>query len=109
MNVTDSIGKGYTVGLRTTNPLHYGDKPASGREADDVSGSFADMLNKAIGQVNDLQVDAENLSEKMIHEPESVDIHTVMIASQKAELALTFAKSVRDEAIRAYRELMNLR
>nr|HPM34164.1 flagellar hook-basal body complex protein FliE [Spirochaetota bacterium] len=46
---------------------------------------------------------------KMIYEPESVDVHTVMIAAQKAEVALTFAKSIRDEAIKAYRELMNLR
>jgi flagellar hook-basal body complex protein FliE len=54
-------------------------------------------------------VDSENLQEKMIVDPESVDIHTVMIATQKAEVALNFAKAVRDEAIRAYRELINLR
>jgi len=38
-----------------------------------------------------------------------VDIHTVMIAAQKAEISLNFTKAVRDEAIRAYRDLMNLR
>ena len=27
----------------------------------------------------------------MIYEPESVDIHTVMIAAQKAEISLSFA------------------
>jgi len=32
-----------------------------------------------------------------------------MIAAQKAEVAMSFTKAVRDEAIRAYRELINLR
>jgi flagellar hook-basal body complex protein FliE len=32
-----------------------------------------------------------------------------MIAQQKAEISLTFAKAVRDEAIRAYRDIINLR
>jgi flagellar hook-basal body complex protein FliE len=32
-----------------------------------------------------------------------------MIATQKAEVALNFTRAVRDEAIRMYRELINLR
>jgi flagellar hook-basal body complex protein FliE len=67
------------------------------------------MLVEAVGKTNDLQVEADNLRTKMIYEPESVDIHQVMIAGQKAEISLTFTKAVRDEAIKSYRELMNLR
>jgi flagellar hook-basal body complex protein FliE len=100
---------GHIVKMKTSNPLHYDNDVKIGRETDDVSGSFADAFNKAMGKVNDLQVDSENLAQKMIYEPESVDIHTVMIAAQKAEISLTFAKSIRDEAIRAYRELVNMR
>lgn len=100
---------GHIVKMKTSNPLHYDNDAKIGRETDDVSGSFADAFNKAMGKVNDLQVDSESLAQKMIYEPESVDIHTVMIAAQKAEISLTFAKSIRDEAIRAYRELVNMR
>ena len=100
---------GHIVRMRTTNPLHYDNAAAQQREPDDVSSSFQDVFNNAIGKVNDLQVQSEELSQKMIYEPESVDIHQVMIAAQKAEIALGFTKAVRDEAIRAYRELMNLR
>lgn len=107
MNVTDGV-KGHIVNLVTSNPLHFSDRPAATRD-DDVAGSFAEALSKALGKVNDLQVDAEEMEQKMIHSPESVDMHTVMIAMQKAEIAMTLAKSVRDEAIRTYRELMNLR
>ena len=105
--ITNTIGT--VVELRTTHELHNDDKKIHRSEADDVSTSFASMLKGAMNKVNNLQVDAEDVTSQMIHSPESVDIHTVMIAQQKAEVALAFTKSVRDEAVRAYRDLINLR
>jgi flagellar hook-basal body complex protein FliE len=107
INVREPIGQ--IVEMKVTSPLHYDNKVKREPGYDDVTTSFADSLMKALGKVNDLQVDSENLQEKMIYEPESVDIHTVMVATQKAEVALNFVKAVRDEAIRTYRELINLR
>jgi flagellar hook-basal body complex protein FliE len=109
MNIINNEPAGHMIEMRTTNPLHYGNKVKREPAYDDVSTSFADSLMKALGQVNNLQTGAEDLNQKMIYEPESVDIHTVMIAAQKAEVALNFTKAVRDEALRAYRELINLR
>jgi len=109
MNAISNGHIGHIVNMKTTNPLHYDNREKREPALDDVSTSFADSLMKALGKVNDLQVNSEDLAEKMIHSPESVNIHTVMIATQKAEVALSFAKAVRDEAIRAYRELINLR
>lgn len=100
---------GNIVKMFTTDPLHYSSDAPLKRPSDDVSGSFADMLNSAVAKTNDLQVDAEGLMKKMVIEPESVDIHQVMIATQKAEIALGLTKAVRDGALNAYRELMNLR
>ena len=74
-----------------------------------TSQSFLGMLTGALGKVNNMQVKSDELTQKMIYEPESVEVHTVMIAAQKAEIALTMTKSFRDEAIRAFRELINLR
>ncbi|PKL37328.1 MAG: flagellar hook-basal body complex protein FliE [Spirochaetae bacterium HGW-Spirochaetae-1] len=108
MNV-DAIFTGNVVKMRTTDPLHYNNMKPARLPEDDISSSFAEMLKGAVNKVNNLQIDAEDLSEKMIYEPESVDIHTVMIAQQKAEISLSFAKTVRDEAIRAYRDIINLR
>ena len=106
INPEQSIGN--VVQMKTSHPLHYtGIKEKLLDE--NVTGSFAGALMKAVGKVNNLLVDANDLTQKMIHEPESVDIHNVMIAAQKAEIALSFTKSVRDEAIRSYRDLMNLR
>jgi len=107
------IGKtdpgGHMVRMLTSNPLHFGNDVKKETPGDDISSSFADMLKNAVGKVNNLQVDSERLTRQMIYEPESVDIHTVMISAQKAELALDFTRAVRDGAVRAYRELMNLR
>lgn len=103
-----NIGMGHKVQLKVNNDKHFSEKPAKLQD-DDVSTSFKDMLSESLGKVNDLQVKSGELTRQMIYEPESVDIHSVMIAGQKAELALSFTKAVRDEAIRAYKELTNLR
>ena len=100
---------GNIVKMFTSDPLHHTGEAPLKRTSDDVSGSFADMLNSAVAKTNDLQVDAEGLMKKMVTEPESVDIHQVMLATQKAEIALGLTKAVRDGALNAYKELMNLR
>lgn len=105
----NGVSNGNIVKMITSSPLHYNGEAPLKRPSDDVSGSFADMLNSAVAKTNDLQVDAEGLMKKMVIEPESVDIHQVMIATQKAEIALGLTKAVRDGALNAYRELMNLR
>jgi flagellar hook-basal body complex protein FliE len=107
--LNSNVVSGHIVKLNTSDPLHFSGESKIKRESDDVSGSFADMLNSAISKTNDLQVDAESLMQQMIVKPESVDIHQVMVATQKAEIALGLTKAVRDGAINAYRELINLR
>ena len=101
--------RGQEVSMTATDPLHYGERARSETSEDDVSTSFADVLRTAVNRVNNLEVESNNLQQQMIHDPESVNVHSVMLAATKAELALTFTKAVRDEAIRAFRELMNLR
>ena len=108
MNI-DTVFTGNVVKMMTSHPLQYGNNKPAEVPADDVSTSFSQLLEGAVNRVNNLQIDAEDMMETMIHSPGSIDIHTVMIAQQKAEISLTFAKTVRDEALRAYREIMNLR
>ncbi len=104
----ESIYTGNVVNMKTTNPLHYSETGTT-PVPPSVGEGFQTLLRDTLGKVNDAQVQSENLSQKMIYEPESVDVHTAMIAAQKAEISLTLAKAVRDEAIKSYRELMNLR
>ena len=107
--IIENMVAGNIVRMKTSDPLHFTGEPAVRRPGDDVSGSFADTLNRTLAKVNDLQIDSENKMQQMIYAPESIDIHQVMIATQKAEIAVSLTKAVRDGAINAYKELINLR
>ena len=70
---------------------------------------FGNLLLKALGDVNTLQNEPLRLNEKLVTEPNSVDIHDITLASAKATLSLSITKELFDRAIRAYKELINVR
>ena len=70
---------------------------------------FGRLLFSALNQVNDLQNRGMAMSEAMITDPESVDIHDITIALAEANLSLSMTKAIVDRAIRAYREILSLR
>jgi len=70
-------------------------------------GSFGQMLRDALKQVNDLQAEADNLAQKLAT-GEISDVHTVMIASEKATLALELTVQIRNKVIEAYQEIMRM-
>ena len=100
--------KGDVVNVNTSNSRHY-DNTIEPTPSDNAVSSFAQVFQKAIEEVNDQQVHAEKLTEKLAFDPESVNAHEVMIASEKARLSLTFTKTVTDGIVRAYKEISNLR
>lgn len=69
--------------------------------------SFANFLKDAIQQVNDQQVAADQLTDKLV-KGENVDLHQVMIAAQKAGISLQLAVEVRNKAVEAYQEMMRM-
>ncbi len=99
---------GDKVSVKVSDTRHYGDK-ASIQSPDDVAESFASVLKKSLESVNDQQVAADEMTQKLVFDPNSVDAHDVMIAAEKARISLTFTKTLADGFIRAYRELTNLR
>ncbi|RKL69401.1 flagellar hook-basal body complex protein FliE [Salipaludibacillus neizhouensis] len=69
--------------------------------------SFKTWLNEAITNVNDTQVNSTVMTEKMAR-GEQVDLHDVMIASQKATVTLQTTTEIRNKAIEAYQEVMRM-
>lgn len=69
--------------------------------------SFADFLNNAVSQVNDLQLQSENLNTAFAA-GKTDNIHQVMIAAEKAEIALQFTVQVRNKILEAYQEIMRM-
>jgi len=108
MRINNPYLKPYDVNIHTSNGKHIPDNLYT-RKPDNVVGSFAEALNNAFSNLNDLQINSEQLQVKMITDPESVNPHEVSIAQTKAELALSFAKSVITRIVDGFKELQNLR
>ncbi len=69
-------------------------------------GSFGEMLTKAIGEVNELQLEADQKVEGMIVGDKGVTPHQAMIALEKADVSFQIMNQVRSKIIRAYEEIM---
>ncbi len=106
MNNINPVGD--IVQLVATNKKHFGSMHVSKKNEDFVSG-FANALKNALYKVNNLQRKSDELTKALAVRPDTVDIHDVTIAAEKARLALTLTKSIVDRAVQAYRELINLR
>lgn len=80
----------------------------SGASTDQVSSvDFKELLIDSLEKVNQDQVYANEMDEALVL-GETDNIHEVMIASQKAEVSLTFAVEVRNKILEAYKELMRI-
>jgi flagellar hook-basal body complex protein FliE len=69
--------------------------------------SFASVLQKSIENINQLQIESDQLTNKMIN-GEDVQLHDMMIASQKASVTLQLGLEVRNKAVEAYQEMMRM-
>lgn len=69
--------------------------------------SFASALKDSINRVNEDQVQSDLLTNKMAN-GEDVDLHTVMIASQKASISLSATLEIRNKVVEAYQEIMRM-
>ena len=64
---------------------------------------------QTLNGANDLQLEADRLSQQMIINPDSVDTHDVTIALAQANLAVSLTKAVVDGALEAYSNIINMR
>lgn len=69
--------------------------------------SFASVLKDSIEQLNQTQVEADQMTNKLIN-GDNVDLSQVMIAQQKANITLQAAVEVRNKVIDAYQEMMRM-
>ncbi len=100
---------GHVVQLTKTNDTHMNGRLAKNQPSDSSEGGFAQAMKEALHGVNDLQQEGMALSRQMLIDPDSVDAHDVTIAMSKANMSLQITKSVVDNALKAYREIINLR
>ena len=69
--------------------------------------SFADTLKDAVGQVNTLQKESDKKMQELAT-GKTNNIPDVMIAAEKADIALRLMMQVRNKVIDAYQEIMKM-
>ncbi|MBS4539840.1 flagellar hook-basal body complex protein FliE [Clostridium sp. D2Q-11] len=69
--------------------------------------NFGDFLNNSLNEVNSLQKQDETLK-NMLTVGEVENIHSGMIATEKADLALQLTLNIRNKVIDAYKEIMRM-
>ncbi|WP_163101502.1 flagellar hook-basal body complex protein FliE [Peribacillus alkalitolerans] len=80
----------------TTTPTPY-----------EAQEKFASVLKESINKVNEAQIQSDKVTERMIR-GENVDLHTVMITSQKASITLQTTMEIRNKVVEAYQEIMRM-
>ncbi|MCX7786255.1 MAG: flagellar hook-basal body complex protein FliE [Spirochaetes bacterium] len=101
----DAIG--HKIFLQTSDPRHL--KGSKGSPPSTKPKDFKGMVMDELNTVNQLQLKSDELSRRLVTDPDSVDVHDVTIALAEANMALNITKSVVDRVIRAYRDIITAR
>ncbi|MDE3838514.1 flagellar hook-basal body complex protein FliE [Bacillus methanolicus] len=73
----------------------------------EVQRKFSAVLKEQIEKMNEAQNQSDLMTEKLAR-GENVDLHQVMIASQKANITLQATIEIRNKVIEAYQEIMRM-
>jgi len=68
---------------------------------------FSDILNEALSDVTKTEADVLVENDNLLT-GETDSIHSAVIASEKAEIALSLAVQIRNKVVDAYNEIMNM-
>lgn len=72
-----------------------------------AAAPFSDLLTDAVGQVNQLETQAQTAVEGLMTGA-GVDVHQAMIATEKADMAFELALAVRNKAVQAYQQVLGM-
>ncbi|WP_261789654.1 flagellar hook-basal body complex protein FliE [Treponema pectinovorum] len=103
--------------MTRTNSAHSGTAPLTkmipGQEqigdTNKKPGIFESYLLEAVNHVNENQLEVGKLQEKLITDPNSVDIHDVTTAMAKAQMSLTLAQTVIERLVSGWSEIQTAR
>lgn len=106
--------------LTRTYAAHIGSSPLVSRLGDtpvtevsegrkNVQGTFENYLVEAVDYVNNKQMASAANVEKLITDPDSVDVHDVTIAMAEANMSLSLAQTVISRMINSWNEITTTR
>ena len=77
---------------------------AAKSEEGEAGGGFGNFLKDAIDQVNGLETQSNGQLESFLND--KGDLHSVMLALEKADLSFQVMMQVRNKIVQAYQEIM---
>lgn len=92
-------------GVNSVNGIAASSVKAAGKTDDNVS--FKDLLLDALNNVNTLEQESARMTEDFIA-GRTDNIHSVLIAAEKASISLQFVMEVRNKVLEAYQEIMRM-
>ena len=72
-----------------------------------ATAPFGSLLTDAVQSVSNLETEARTAVDGMMT-GSGVDVHTAMIATQKADMAFELVLAVRSKAVQAYQSVMGM-
>ena len=78
-------------------------------EAGKSNSTFENYLLDAINYVNEKQQASTDITQQLVIDPESVDVHDVTTAMAEANLSLSIAQNVIDRLTKAWSEITTTR
>ena len=73
----------------------------------DVGGSFSELLEKSVQQVNKDQIQADHAVKELIA-GRTKNVHETMLTVEKADMSLKLMMQVRNKLLDAYKEIMRM-
>ncbi len=91
-------------------PINEGIPKVNNNTTKETQISFKEIVNNEINKLNNKQIQADELIQDFIQgDANSLeDLHTVMIATEEARIALELAVQVRNKIVEAYKEINNM-
>jgi flagellar hook-basal body complex protein FliE len=97
-----------STGLRPAG-LTAGAEAASGTAAvSGAGGTFATLMRSGLEQANQTELRANDVADKFERGVPGVDLPTVMLEANKANLTFSAVNAVRNRLISAYTDIMNM-
>ena len=98
-----------TLQMVRTDKAHFGQGKTQQIGQQNQSKSFQSYLLDALSTVNNQQLDVSAVQEKLIANPDEVDVHDVTIAVAKARQSLNLAQTVIDRLVTGWNEITTTR
>src|SRR5690606_26473566 len=81
--------------------------PPQGVSSGEAAGGFASVLEDAVSRVEQYQTESHNAIGRFLSGEEE-DLHTVALATQRAELSFELFLQMKNKVVQAYQEIMRM-